>query len=162
MLQHYPQPEPAVSQVKLVDGPVLSAEGGEWSHRTSAKRKTSTAKKQLDFDVDGAALCILFGILLICNLTILIKGTLFPENPPSVLGITPMVVLSGSMSGEAEEHIEVGERISIDHKFKYNASPYLENEGQYGALVPSFPRRYSGERLQQYSASKTYFAKVRR
>ena len=107
VLQHYPQPEPAVSQVKLVDGPVLSAEGGEWSHRTSAKRKTSTAKKQLDFDVDGAALCILFGILLICNLTILIKGTLFPENPPSMLGITPMVVLSGSMSGEAEEHIEV-------------------------------------------------------
>ena len=61
----------------------------------------------------GAALCILFGILLICNLTILIKGTLFPENPPSVLGITPMVVLSGSMSGEAEDHIEVGDLIFV-------------------------------------------------
>lgn len=61
----------------------------------------------------GAALCILFGFLLVCNLTILIKGTLNPERPPSVLGITPMVVLSGSMSGDAEDHIEVGDLIFV-------------------------------------------------
>ena len=63
--------------------------------------------------VIGAMLCILFGFLLICNLTIIIKGTLFPEKPPSVLGVTPMVVLSGSMSGQAEDHIEVGDLIFV-------------------------------------------------
>lgn len=58
-------------------------------------------------------LCIVFSFMLICNMTIIIKGTLYPERPPSVLGITPMVVLSGSMSGEAEDHIEVGDLIFV-------------------------------------------------
>lgn len=65
------------------------------------------------FTVAGAVLCIFLGFLLICNLTLIIKGTLSPEKPPSVLGITPMVVLSGSMSGEAEDHIEVGDMIFV-------------------------------------------------
>lgn len=60
----------------------------------------------------GLALCVILGVFLVCNLTI-IKGALFPERPPSVLGITPMVVLSGSMSGEQEGHIEVGDLIFV-------------------------------------------------
>lgn len=63
--------------------------------------------------VVGLILCIIFGFMLICNLTIIIKGTLYPEKPPSVLGITPMVVLSGSMSGDAPDHIEVGDLIFV-------------------------------------------------
>jgi len=58
-------------------------------------------------------LCLLFGAMLICNLTIIIKGSLHPERPPAVLGVTPMVVLSGSMSGDAEDHIEVGDLIFV-------------------------------------------------
>ena len=58
-------------------------------------------------------LCIIFSFMLVCNMTIIIKGTLYPERPPSVLGITPMVVLSGSMSGDAEDHIEVGDLIFV-------------------------------------------------
>jgi signal peptidase len=58
-------------------------------------------------------LCIVFSFMLVCNMTIIIKGTLYPERPPSVLGITPMVVLSGSMSGDAEDHIEVGDLIFV-------------------------------------------------
>lgn len=50
----------------------------------------------------GAAACLILGFLLVCNLIIIIKGTLQPEKPPSVLGITPLVVLSGSMSGTIE------------------------------------------------------------
>ncbi|MBR2009831.1 MAG: signal peptidase I [Peptococcaceae bacterium] len=61
----------------------------------------------------GAVLCIVSGFMLICNLTIIVKGTLTPEKPPSVLGVTPMVVLSGSMSGTAEDHIEVGDLIFV-------------------------------------------------
>ena len=63
--------------------------------------------------VIGLILCVIFGFMLICNLTIIIKGTIAPEKPPSVLGITPMVVLSGSMSGEAEDHIEIGDLIFV-------------------------------------------------
>ncbi len=63
----------------------------------------------------GWALCAVFGFLLLCNLTIIIKGTLHPEQPPSVFGVTPMAVLSGSMSGSREGHIEPGDLIFI-HK----------------------------------------------
>lgn len=75
---------------------------------TKASRKSGRALMVL-----GAVLCVLFGFLLICNLTIIIQGTVSPEKPPSVFGITPMVVLSGSMSGDAEGHIEVGDLIFV-------------------------------------------------
>ncbi len=61
----------------------------------------------------GLTLCVVFSFLLICNLVIIIKGSVAPEKPPSVLGITPMVVLSGSMSGDAEDHIETGDLIFV-------------------------------------------------
>lgn len=77
------------------------------------KEKQTPCRSGRALTVIGALLCILFGFLLICNLTIIIKGTLHPEKPPSVLGVTPMVVLSGSMSGDAEGHIEVGDLIFV-------------------------------------------------
>ena len=74
-------------------------------------------KKYGKFDslISGAGIlaCIILGFLLVCNLTIIIKGTLSPERPPSVFGVTPMVVLSGSMSGTAEDHIEAGDLIFV-------------------------------------------------
>lgn len=59
----------------------------------------------------GTALCCVFALMLLCNLTIIIKGVIHPQTPPSVFGVTPMVVQSGSMSGNAEDHIEVGDLI---------------------------------------------------
>ena len=69
-----------------------------------AKNKAS---KKILF-IAGAVLCCIFALMLVCNLTIIIKGVINPETPPSVFGVTPMVVQSGSMSGSAEDHIEVG------------------------------------------------------
>ena len=63
--------------------------------------------------VAGAVLCAVFSFLLVCNVTIIVKGTLHPETPPTVLGVAPMVVLSGSMSGTAEDHIEVGDVVAF-------------------------------------------------
>lgn len=63
--------------------------------------------------VIGVLLCIIFGMMLVCNLTIIIKGAISPDRPPSVLGVTPMVVKSGSMSGTADGHIEVGDLIFV-------------------------------------------------
>lgn len=58
-------------------------------------------------------LCLVFGFILVCNITIIVKGSIDPDQPPSVLGITPMVVLSGSMSGDADGHIEIGDLIFV-------------------------------------------------
>ncbi len=65
------------------------------------------------FTVLGLILCIIFGTMLICNVTIIIKAALDPETPPSIFGITPMIVLTGSMSGDAEDHIEAGDLIFV-------------------------------------------------
>ena len=59
-------------------------------------------------------LCIILSLMLVSNVTIIVKGILSPERPPAVLGVTPMVVLSGSMAGTHEGHIEVGDLIFID------------------------------------------------
>ena len=70
-------------------------------------------KKKSSFllSIAGVVMCVVFGILLLFNVIIVIKGTVNPEVPPSVFGVTPMVVQSGSMSGNAEDHIEVGDLI---------------------------------------------------
>ena len=61
----------------------------------------------------GIALCVILGFILVCNLTIIIKGSVNPDTPPSVFGITPLVVLSGSMSGEDDGHIEIGDLVFV-------------------------------------------------
>lgn len=78
---------------------------------TTKREETKSPNKLLT--VIGLVLCVVFGFMLICNIVIIVKGTLAPERPPSVLGTTPMVVLSGSMSGDAPDHIEVGDLIFV-------------------------------------------------
>lgn len=78
-----------------------------------SQKKRQTHKKNRVPTIIGAVLCVVLGLMLLCNLTIIIKGTVNPEKPPSVLGITPMVVLSGSMSGTQEGHIETGDLIFV-------------------------------------------------
>ena len=72
---------------------------------------TEKKKSGAAMHIIGAVLCVVFGFFLVCNIVIIVKGTLHPETPPTVLGVAPMVVLSGSMSGTAEDHIEVGDLI---------------------------------------------------
>jgi len=70
-----------------------------------------TKKTSNVLSIIGIVLCIFFGFILVCNTIIIAKGTISPERPPNILGTTPMVVLSGSMSGDAEDHIEAGDLI---------------------------------------------------
>lgn len=98
------------------------------SKKEKRVEKTGSAHKALS--VVGVVLCVIFGFMLICNLTIIIKGAIFPEKPPSVLGITPMVVQSGSMSGSAEGHIEVGDLIFVG-----KADPAQLKEGDVIAFM---------------------------
>ena len=59
----------------------------------------------------GFVLFVLFGAIIVLNVTIITKGVMNPEVPPSICGITPLVVQSGSMSGVQEGHIELGDLI---------------------------------------------------
>ena len=96
--------------------------------KTAERKEPRPANKVVS--AIGLILCLVFGALLICNLTIIIKGTLYPEKPPSVLGVTPMVVLSGSMSGDAEDHIEIGDLIFVG-----KAEPAQLKEGDVIAFM---------------------------
>ncbi len=62
----------------------------------------------------GVALCVVLVLMLVCNLAIIIQGSLNPEEPPKILGVTPLVVLTDSMSGDAEDHIEGGDLIIVN------------------------------------------------
>ncbi len=74
--------------------------------------KKNTAHRIMS--VIGIVLCVVFGFLLACNLTIIVKGSLNPDRPPSIFGVTPMVVLTDSMSGTAKDHIESGDLIFVE------------------------------------------------
>lgn len=76
---------------------------------------TNTEKKTVTQKIVTAialVLCVVFGFMLICNIVIIVKGNT-SDRPPSVLGVTPLVVLSGSMSGDAPDHIEAGDLIFV-------------------------------------------------
>lgn len=64
--------------------------------------------------VVGVILFVVFGLIFVMNMVVIIQGVIHPERPPRIFGTTPLAVLSGSMSGEAEGHIEVGDLIFID------------------------------------------------
>ncbi len=58
-------------------------------------------------------ICVVLVLMLACNITIIVKGNINPETPPDIFGVVPMVVLTDSMSGDAEDHIEAGDLIFI-------------------------------------------------
>lgn len=79
----------------------------------SHSSKKIKSKPNRFLSVIGIFLCIVFGVVLACNLTIIIKSNISPDEPPSVLGITPFTVVSGSMSGDREGHLEVGDLLLV-------------------------------------------------
>lgn len=50
--------------------------------------------------VVGIVLCVVFGLMLVFNITIIIKGLVNPNTPPTVFGFAPLIVKSGSMSSD--------------------------------------------------------------
>ena len=79
--------------------------------KTERQPGKSAARKVIF--IGGLVLCVLFGLMLICNLVIIIKGAINPDRPPSIFGVTPMVVKSDSMSGSGEGHIEEGDLVFV-------------------------------------------------
>lgn len=65
----------------------------------------------------GTIVCIILIVLLLpvlaFNVTMVVKGMLDEKNPPSVFGVIPLAVLSGSMDDGSEDCIRVGDMIFI-------------------------------------------------
>lgn len=57
---------------------------------------------QTALNVFGAVLCVLFIPIIILNVVMIIRSYTDPDHIPSVFGISPVIVLSGSMSPEFE------------------------------------------------------------
>ncbi len=62
--------------------------------------------------------CILLALILVCNLTIIIKGSINPDTPPEIFGVMPLIVPTDSMSTpegaeQKPDHIEAGDFIIV-------------------------------------------------
>ncbi|MBQ1520462.1 MAG: signal peptidase I [Clostridia bacterium] len=75
------------------------------------KTKTSILRKLMS--AIGILLIVFFAILLAFNVTIIIKGLIHSDVPPSVFGITPMVVKTGSMSSDVQHIVKWDELVDI-------------------------------------------------
>lgn len=82
--------------------------------KTVGKYYRKKDSQSVVLSVIGIILCVIFAFTFLCNMVIIIKASLHPDQPPAVFGVTPLVVLSGSMSGNAEDHIEVGDLIFLE------------------------------------------------
>ena len=80
-----------------------------YQYEVKKLQKSSIFRRILSFF--GFILFTVFSVVLILNITIITKGIIEPNTPPSILGITPLVVQSGSMSGTQDGHIEMGDLI---------------------------------------------------
>lgn len=77
------------------------------------EKENKQSKKQLVQTIIGAVLCVILGFVLVCNLTIIIKGSIHPEEPPSIFSVTPLVVVSESMEGTQDGRIDKGDLILV-------------------------------------------------
>lgn len=77
------------------------------------EKKQERTRADLIKTIVGIILCVIFGFVLICNLTLIIKGVVNPDEPPAIFGRRPIVVLSGSMSGDEDGHLEIGDLIFV-------------------------------------------------
>ena len=75
-------------------------------------KKKSTALHSIT-SVIGVILCVFFGLTLLFNLTIIVKGLINSDTPPSVFGFTPLVVKSGSMSSDVQHKIDRSEIVDM-------------------------------------------------
>ncbi|MDO5448343.1 MAG: hypothetical protein Q4F70_01905, partial [Clostridia bacterium] len=72
------------------------------------KEKPATNIGHKLFTLLGILLCIIFIPILVLNTILIVKGAMDDSKPPSVLGYTPLVVLSGSMDDGSANSIQVG------------------------------------------------------
>lgn len=76
---------------------------------------TKKKKRKSVATIVGILLCLLLVPILVMNVYVIIYGHYHPEKPPSLFGVTPMIVQSGSMNEGEQADIEPGDLILIQH-----------------------------------------------
>lgn len=79
------------------------------------EQNTTRSKKDLILTIVCLALCAIFAFILVCNVIIIIKDAVDPDNPPRIFGLTPLVVVSDSMHGTRPGHIERNDLIFVEY-----------------------------------------------
>lgn len=92
-------------------------------------RKKEGGVLQTVLNVFGVILCVIFIPVIILNVIMIVKSYTQPDEIPSVFGVSPVIVLSGSMSPE----FEAGDMIIIQKTDPYTLKVndvicYLEEE----------------------------------
>ncbi len=75
--------------------------------------------------VIGITITVMLIPILMLNMVLIVKGTMNDEKPPSVFGVTPLVVLSGSMDDGSYGAIAIGDLILVKN---VDAENLKENE----------------------------------
>ncbi len=75
--------------------------------------------------VIGITITVMLIPILVLNMVLIVKGTTNSEKPPSVFGVTPLVVLSGSMDDGSYGAIAIGDLILVKN---VDAKNLKENE----------------------------------
>lgn len=87
---------------------------------TKKDEKQSKQGKSIVLNVVGIVLCVVFIPIIIINLVLIVRSYAEPDKIPSVFGVSPIIVLSGSMSPE----FEAGDLI-----FVQKTDPYTLQQG---------------------------------
>lgn len=74
--------------------------------------KTENVKSRV-LSIISIVMIVILAVILLANFTIIIKGTLNPDKPPSLFGVTPLVVMTGSMEGDAVDSFPEGTLILV-------------------------------------------------
>ena len=74
-----------------------------------------SSKKKLNRGATVAmiVLAVILVPVLLINLTLIVKGSIYPDSPPDVLGIAPLAVTSGSMKGDEKGSFDEGSLIFV-------------------------------------------------
>lgn len=75
--------------------------------------KTKRKKSDLAAVIIMIVLAVILIPVLAVNLTLIIKGSIDPDNPPSVFGVAPLAVTSGSMEGDEPDSFGEGSLIFV-------------------------------------------------
>ena len=74
-----------------------------------------SSKKKLNRGATVAmiVLAVILVPVLLINLTLIVKGSIYPDSPPDVFGIAPLAVTSGSMQGDEKGSFDEGSLIFV-------------------------------------------------
>ena len=57
-------------------------------------------KDELVKNIISITLIVILSLILLCNFSMILQGIISPDTPPNLFGVTPLIVLTGSMEGD--------------------------------------------------------------